>query len=316
MVVVAVAGGTGGLGRMMVDALVATGKHQVKILARKPNPAIEKELGVSVLAVNYDDVPGLTKTLEDNNIHTVISAITMMPIDGSTPKEVELIQAADASKTTKRLISSDWGIPYDEKKLAVWPSAVHNFNARDALNKTTNLEHTAIQVGFLIDYWTNPKIKSYLAPITAVIDIPANVAVIPGSGNTPVTFIHSADLAKMTVASLDLAKWDPIATAVGDNVTWNEFVRLVEEVRGTKIAVTYDSVEKLSKGEVTELPSHPQSYEHFPKEALQSILAAFGLWFEDGSIHMTPEKTLNQQLPEEVQPRKVKELLREAWGSN
>jgi uncharacterized protein YbjT (DUF2867 family) len=35
MVVVAVAGGTGGLGRMTVEALVATGKHDVKILARK-----------------------------------------------------------------------------------------------------------------------------------------------------------------------------------------------------------------------------------------------------------------------------------------
>lgn len=35
MVVVAVAGGTGGLGRMLVDALLATGKHDVKILARK-----------------------------------------------------------------------------------------------------------------------------------------------------------------------------------------------------------------------------------------------------------------------------------------
>ena len=34
MVVVAVAGGTGGVGRTIVDALVATGKHQVKILSR------------------------------------------------------------------------------------------------------------------------------------------------------------------------------------------------------------------------------------------------------------------------------------------
>lgn len=85
---------------------------------------------------------------------------------------------------------------------------------------------------------------------------------------------------------------------------------------GTKITISYDSVEKLSKGEVTELPSHLQSYEHFPKEALQAILSAFGLWFEDGSIHLTAEKTLNQQLPEDVQPRKVKDLLKEAWGSN
>jgi nucleoside-diphosphate-sugar epimerase len=112
---------------------------------------------------------------------------------------------------------------------------VHNFNARDALYKTTNLEYTVIQVGFLIDYWTNPKIKSYVAPITAVVDIPASVAAIPGSGNTPVTFIHSADLAKMTAAALDLDKWDPISTAVGDSVTWNEFVRLVEEVRGKQL---------------------------------------------------------------------------------
>lgn len=84
---------------------------------------------------------------------------------------------------------------------------------------------------------------------------------------------------------------------------------------GTKITVSYDSVERLSKGEVTELPSHLQSYKHFPKEALQAILSAFGLWFDDGSIHLTAEKTLNQQLPEDVQPRKVNELLKEAWGS-
>jgi uncharacterized protein YbjT (DUF2867 family) len=34
MVVVAVAGGTGHLGRMIVEAIVAAGKHEVKILSR------------------------------------------------------------------------------------------------------------------------------------------------------------------------------------------------------------------------------------------------------------------------------------------
>jgi len=110
MVVIAVAGGTGALGRTIVEALVAKGTNEVKILARKFNPTLEKELGVSILVVDYADVAATTRILEENKIHTVISTINMLPSDGSTPNEVELIQAADASKTTKRFIPSDFGI--------------------------------------------------------------------------------------------------------------------------------------------------------------------------------------------------------------
>ena len=35
MAIIAVAGGTGNVGRAIVDAIVAGGKHQVKILSRK-----------------------------------------------------------------------------------------------------------------------------------------------------------------------------------------------------------------------------------------------------------------------------------------
>lgn len=35
MVVVAVAGGSGDMGRLIVDALVATGKHEVYVISRK-----------------------------------------------------------------------------------------------------------------------------------------------------------------------------------------------------------------------------------------------------------------------------------------
>jgi len=38
MAVIAVAGGTGNLGRTIVEALVAAGKHSVKILSRKVYP--------------------------------------------------------------------------------------------------------------------------------------------------------------------------------------------------------------------------------------------------------------------------------------
>lgn len=66
-----------------------------------------------IIRVDYTDVDALAKTLEDRSIHTVVSALVMMPSpDGDLPREVELIQAADKSRATKRLISSDWGLPH------------------------------------------------------------------------------------------------------------------------------------------------------------------------------------------------------------
>lgn len=69
-----------------------------------------------MVPVDYSDIGFLTKSLENNNIHTVISALTMLPSPGTDGvKEVELIRAADASRVTKRMISSDWGLPHTEK---------------------------------------------------------------------------------------------------------------------------------------------------------------------------------------------------------
>lgn len=47
MVTVAVAGGTGGIGRTLVEAILATGKHDVKILSRtvrNPNSFVHSSI--------------------------------------------------------------------------------------------------------------------------------------------------------------------------------------------------------------------------------------------------------------------------------
>ena len=77
-------------------------------------PAKEKELGVRLVATDYKNVVVLTKILEDNNDHTVISALVMMPNSGG-PLELNLIRAADASKTTRRMIPSEYGYPQREE---------------------------------------------------------------------------------------------------------------------------------------------------------------------------------------------------------
>lgn len=81
---------------------------------------------------------------------------------------------------------------------------------------------------------------------------------------------------------------------------------------GTKFNVAYDSVEKLKKGEPTELPGQKAIYPYFPKEALQGMAATFGLWYEEGVLGFKREKTLNQQFPD-VKTWSVKEFLKASW---
>ncbi|KAF4898137.1 Oxidoreductase BOA1 [Colletotrichum viniferum] len=315
MAVIAVAGGTGNVGRTIVEAIVAAGKHEVKILARKANPDLEKEVGASIIVVDYANVEATTKALEDNNVHTVISAINMMPPPGQLPQEIELIRAADASKTTKRIISSGWGIPHNESQTKELGSVPHKLRARAFLeNETKDLEYAVVHNGFFLDYWAPQAEKSNMTPFTLFIDIPNDSAAIPGSGNVPSAFTHTRDVAKFVAAALDLKKWDNDLYIVGDKVTWNEFLKLAEDAKGTKFNVAYDSAEKLKAGQTTELPGQIPAYPFFPKEAYQALAGTFGWWFENGTFDIPPsgKKTLNELFPE-IKAWKVKEILEKAW---
>ncbi|KAH7492966.1 hypothetical protein FOMA001_g1862 [Fusarium oxysporum f. sp. matthiolae] len=89
---VAVAGGSSGLGRTMVDALEAAKAHDYIILSRKAT-------GPETRAVDYSDVNSLTSLLESEQVGTVIS---MLPIDNdeSGQAQLNLIAAAERSTCT------------------------------------------------------------------------------------------------------------------------------------------------------------------------------------------------------------------------
>lgn len=63
------------------------------------------------------------------------------------------------------------------------------------------------------------------------VDIESDVAALPGTGNTPISFVHSSDIAEFVVASLDCPKWDEESYIRGGEATWNEFVKIAEEVK-------------------------------------------------------------------------------------
>ncbi|RGP67060.1 isoflavone reductase like irl [Fusarium longipes] len=310
MVTVAVAGGTGKVGRTIVEAIIAAGKHQVVILSRQENKDWEKEIGAPILAVDSHDVDALTKLFEKHNVHTVISTFGM---NGPTPPELELIRAAEASSPTKRFISSDWGLPHTEEHARQANSASNKVMAQEELRKT-NLEWTSIHNGFFVDFWGSSATKTYLPNAATFIDIPNRKAAIPGSGDVPVTFTFSKDVARYVAAYLDAERWEQRTFIVGDKVTLNHMVEIAEEVTGDKFTVTHDSVEMMKKGELTELPGQVRMYNFVPKAVLQSVMAAYGLWVETGGFDLDESKTLNKEFPD-IKPVSVRDFLQEAWGT-
>lgn len=105
------------------------------------------------------------------------------------------------------------------------------FKAIEVL-KQSNLEWTIFLNGIFLDYFGGPDMKTYLKPNIFVIDLANKVAAVPGDGNVPVTFTYTFDLARFVVAALDVEKWPQESRVIGDELTWNEFVRLAEEVQG------------------------------------------------------------------------------------
>ncbi|KAH9211997.1 hypothetical protein DL95DRAFT_525412 [Leptodontidium sp. 2 PMI_412] len=313
MVNVAIAGGTGGVGRAIVDAFKDQTTHKFIVLSRKENPELEAQLNVPIIKIDYSNPSSVQKTLNEHQVHTVISAVSIQSQEHSDA-QITLIRGAAASSHVKRFAPSEFGIPYDQQHAEVFPIAAFKSAAVAELDKT-ELEYTLFSNGYFMDYFGIPKFNSYLTPLLVGLDIQNKVAGIPGSGNTPVIFTSTKDVGKFVVASVGLEKWIRKSLIIGDRRSWNEVLAIAEKVTDAKFEVHYDSVDKLKTGQITELPSHKNFYQFFPKEVLQGILALFGLWFDSGDFNfeVSGKESLNERFPE-IQPISISQIINEGWA--
>ncbi|KAK1237170.1 hypothetical protein MKX07_006049 [Trichoderma sp. CBMAI-0711] len=301
--VIAVAGGTGSFGRTLVDELKKSPVYSVIVLARKVPEQQDEE--APVIAVDYGNVVETAQKLASNNVEVIISTISVMDA-ASGAAQVNLVKAASQSGTVKRFISSEWGAPHTPA------SPIYQVREDTIIElRKTNLEWTRVANGYFMDYYGYPHVKTYLQPLFFVVDVPSKAAAIPGTGDEVLAFTYTQDVAKFTVASLSLPKWDEVTYIYGERSTFNKLLALAEEARGTKFDVTYDSVEKLAKGEITELPSHREIYPVFPKAMLQGLFALFSLWIVEGRLDVPEDKSLNAQFPE-IKTTKLSETVG-AW---
>lgn len=103
--------------------------------------------------------------------------------------------------------------------------------SNDELRKS-NLQWTRFVNGYFSDYYGIPGVKTHFTPLSFVVDIAGRKAAIPGTGDEPMAFTYSYDLAKFVAAFLDVSEWNELTFCYGERTTWNDFVKVAEEVTG------------------------------------------------------------------------------------
>ncbi|KAL4752094.1 hypothetical protein BDW72DRAFT_202655 [Aspergillus terricola var. indicus] len=306
--VIAVAGGTGGVGKTIVDVLTQQAKHQVIVLTRKAqenNPILSRARQVEV---NYANIPSLTQILNEHKVHTIISAISLYGEEDSKA-QLSLIQAAEDAAETRRFIPSEYSFVQTEDLLPLDPSIKYFLDAADLLKASSTLQFTRVIPGFFMDYWGMPHVKTQLSPMTIAVDLANCEAAIPGDGNDIIAMTYSYDMARFIAHLLESEKWEEFSVVVGDEVTYNQLVKIGERVRGRKFKLLYDSADKVNEGAVT-VPTQPEG-SGYSKEDLEEATALMDR-LVIGKVFDFPA-TIRSKDAEGLGLVRIEEFVKEAW---
>jgi nucleoside-diphosphate-sugar epimerase len=263
---------------------------------------------VKYVKVDYSNIKDTTEVLETHRIDTVLSAIAME--NSSTSQgQLDLIAAAEASTVTKRFIPSEFGAIANEETAALDPYCTSYLENAEALAKT-KLQYSRISVGFLMDFWGMPHIKTEMTPFKWAIDVENGVAAIPGTGNEKLSMTYTHDIAKFIVRLLEEPDWPEQCAVVGQDVTFNQLLGWAENATGKRFKIAYDSVEKLQKGEVTHLGDATAS-----SEFATQVSVVFGIMTVKGLILMPKERgfRLNERFPN-LQVLTMESMIKENWA--
>ncbi|KAL2672141.1 hypothetical protein Neosp_012839 [[Neocosmospora] mangrovei] len=309
MAIVAIAGGTGGVGKTVVEHLQRYGDHHKVFVIGRKAPTKSLPGSPTFLKANYADLDSLTALLQDHAIDTVVSTINLETEAGGQ-SQLNLIAAADKSQTTKRFIPSEFVSVVDEEDPSSGPG-IGSWIPNARAIKKTSLEYIRISIGFFSDYWGVPHIKSNLKTFQWFIDMEKGVAVVPGSGDEKFTVTYSEDLARFIVRLIDSdERWPERGFLSGSDISINELIAIAEKIRGSKFEIAHDSAEKLQSGDATVL-WHP---EEMTEDQFKPMLAGLCQMILAGACVLPDdERRLDKMFPE-IPLTSVEEILVKSWG--
>ncbi|KAE8382383.1 hypothetical protein BDV26DRAFT_288664 [Aspergillus bertholletiae] len=306
MRIIAVAGGTGSVGQTIVEALVAHGKHKVLILTRKPHHQVNE---LTYLAVDYEDVSATARSLEAANVDTVICAFGMES-DAISEAQVNLIRAADLSGPTKRFVVSGYDMLFQEEHIAMVPTAKWALAATQAA-EGSSLEYTRVVNGLFLDYYGLPHWRSHLKPWVNAVNVAGKWAVLPGDGTCQVNFITSQDMARFVARLMDLPKWSPVSSIVGQTASFKDILQVAERVRGERFSVKYESLGDLRDGRIS-FPEFEETGLESTGRSTESILASFHYISGTGGYAISSDDPLDARFPD-IKITTAADVIESSW---
>ncbi|KAH7062240.1 hypothetical protein B0J12DRAFT_707624 [Macrophomina phaseolina] len=305
---VGIAGGTGWLGRIIVEHVANTRKYTIYVLTRSATGAIAGRHGIDALELDYSSPLSIAERLRAENIDTVISAIAILNEEDHRA-QINLIEGAALSGTVTRFTPSD-GFPPAIPGLGEYQIARFKAQAVEKL-RLTHLKFTRLITGWLMDKFGHPYEPAYGCPIMVALDVENACAAIPGNGNARVVMTHSSDAAAFLARLLALDEWPEKCWVVGDRLTWNEALVYAERAREEMFELTYDDVEELREGKVTELPANRSRYAIVPKDLMDGLRCVCGIASVEGWYNF-PGDTVRQLFPE-MRTTRFEALMRRCW---
>ncbi|CAD5171287.1 leucoanthocyanidin reductase-like isoform X2 [Musa acuminata AAA Group] len=196
-----VVGGTGYIGRFVAEAGLALG-HALYVLVRTFGPFVSpsraataaalREKGAIILEGSVDDKDFMEKTLRENNIHVVISAVG----GESILDQLCLLDAIQAAGTVKRFLPSEFG--HDIDKANPVEPALSLYNRKRRVRRAVEaagVPYTYICCNSIAGWpYHDNKHPSKAAP-------PLDRFVIYGDGSVRAFFVAGSDIGKFTMRS-------------------------------------------------------------------------------------------------------------------
>ncbi|CAH0014482.1 unnamed protein product [Clonostachys rhizophaga] len=225
MGIVAVAGGTGDVGRTIAEHLVGSGKHTIYILSRKLKQGESPVPGAKLLVIDYNDADAIAATLDAKAVDTVISALGH-GLEG----QLKLIDGAKKALSTRRFIPSEYAA-YTPPDAEENDFTIEVLRAVDALRES-GLQYTRFAIGVFMDYFGIPNIPSHLKPFVWGVNIAKRRAAIPGSGDEILSMTYSKDVARFIERLLEDGDWPEYSIVSGSDTSFNQILTLAQEYTG------------------------------------------------------------------------------------
>ncbi|UPK98960.1 hypothetical protein LCI18_009895 [Fusarium solani-melongenae] len=300
---IALAGGTSSIGRSIVDGLLEQGRNDFIIFSRATHPTLQTHI------VDYKDVDKLVHELEQLRIEVVISALSI-DNESSGRAQLNLIEAARRSRCVSRFIPSEYGgidyapdPEYFPMRIRHIPPYLYKVEAAKAL-EASGLEYARISNGLLLDYWSAPRLPTYLRELYVMwVDFANNFAALPGDGSATIVVTHSRDIGRAVARLLTLDRWEPKYSVIGNRLTMNQIVQMAEDIKGEKFQVQYDTANRLREGHITLTPrlrAYVDRQDERTRELLIKIWATTSLRLVEGHLDYEFEHSLNKIFPDMV----------------